>query len=149
VLLVLNRSIWSLLRVAFEIVFTQHGVSTHPRSETMNLYPKNERGRRMSRRMVLDSLGLKEVPAAGILSTFIQGIMVWAEPLRGEKPAYGKRHTHRMMAQCPACNKQMSLGRLHQHAKVHVADEDAAVAAEERRIEDGQARWSETGSTRY
>lgn len=86
----------------------------------MNLYIKVEgRNWNAPNYTLLETLGVKRLPAAGLPPQLIQGIKVWAEPLRGEKPVRGKRHTHRLLAECPVCAKQMSAGRLHQHSKVH------------------------------
>lgn len=54
-------------------------------------------------------------PAEGMPPRTIQGVTVWVEPLKGETPNHGKRHTHRVMAKCPNCHQKMSAGRLHQH----------------------------------
>jgi len=64
-----------------------------------------------------EALGIKgKLPPEGLLPPKeVQGIMVYVNPLVGEKPAHGKRHTHRVMAICPDCGKHMSAGRLHQH----------------------------------
>ena len=77
---------------------------------------------------VLSLLGVKRLPEAGMEPRYIQGIKVWVEPLKGERPLsfspggqrrFGKRQGHRVMAACPRCSKIMSAGRLPQHAQVH------------------------------
>lgn len=59
-------------------------------------------------------------PEHGISGRFIQGIMCWVEPLA---PApLGRCHRRfklRAMCQCPVCAKNMPIGRLAQHSKVH------------------------------
>lgn len=65
---------------------------------------------------VLELLGIEgKIPVEGLPPRKIQGIMVYVNPLAGEKPKHGKRHTHRVMAICPVCDKHLSAGRLHQH----------------------------------
>lgn len=61
------------------------------------------------------ALGLTSTPRDGMEPRQIHGVWVRVEPLRGEKPAHGKRHTHRLLATCPHCGVEMSAGRLHQH----------------------------------
>jgi hypothetical protein len=85
----------------------------------MNLYLQNERGWPMHSHHVRRLLGVDRLPENGMLRRELQGIIVWVEPLRGERPASGKRHTHRVLAECPVCSMVMSVGRLPQHAKVH------------------------------
>jgi len=68
---------------------------------------------------VLGLLGVKRLPVDGMSPREIQGITVWVEPLRVEKPIRGKRHDRRIRAICPACGREFSVGRLHQHAKIH------------------------------
>jgi hypothetical protein len=68
---------------------------------------------------VRELLGLAptaKLPPEGMSPRVIQGIVVWVNPLppRGAHPRF-KRSTHRVMAQCPACSKVLSAGRLHQH----------------------------------
>jgi hypothetical protein len=53
-------------------------------------------------------------PAAGMPAREIQGIKCWVGPLVG-----GRRAPHRAMAECPACGKEVSIGRLRQHSKIH------------------------------
>lgn len=69
---------------------------------------------------VLPMLGLKpgaHLPRDGMPPREIQGIVVWVEPVQEEDTGFGA--PHRVRAKCPACGKEMSAGRLPQHAKVH------------------------------
>lgn len=78
---------------------------------------------------IREMLGLKrtaKLPKEGMEPRVIQGITVWVTP--APEPVYverwGKRKllhraSHRVMARCPVCGEEMSVGRLHQHAKVH------------------------------
>lgn len=52
------------------------------------------------------------LPAAGLAPQILQGIKVWVAPL---DPARSHRRVHRVRAECPDCQKEMSAGRLHQH----------------------------------
>lgn len=54
-------------------------------------------------------------PAEGLPARTINGIKIWVNPLQGEKPNHGKRHTHRVRAKCPYCGQEMSAGRINQH----------------------------------
>ena len=94
----------------------------------MNLYlrdPDRPEWNAHSRR-VLEMLGIEgtRLPTEGMPPRSIQGITVWVEPLAEDRPVRwngreGKRSDHRVKAACPACQKIVSVGRLHQHAKVH------------------------------
>ena len=78
---------------------------------------------------VREMLGLKrtdKLPAAGMDPQVIQGVTVWVNPApapvmvnKWGKQRPLKRSTHRVMARCPICGEEMSVGRLHQHAKIH------------------------------
>ena len=48
----------------------------------------------------------------------VQGIEVRVRGADERGPKEHKR-SHRVMAKCPDCGREMSAGRLHQHAKVH------------------------------
>lgn len=87
----------------------------------MNLFIKAE-GRNWNAHTseIFRLLGLKgsKLPVHGMSGRFIQGILVWVEPFQPR--ADGRKSSkHRVMAQCPMCAKNMSVGRLHQHAKIH------------------------------
>ncbi len=58
----------------------------------------------------------KHLPAEGMAPMLIQGISVYVKPL---DPKRKSARQHRVMAICPLCNKHMSAGRIHQHAKIH------------------------------
>ncbi len=61
-------------------------------------------------------IGIKgELPAAGAPAQLIQGWQVYVRPLVGSAPAHGKRHTHRVIAVCPDCQRHISAGRTRQH----------------------------------
>lgn len=67
---------------------------------------------------VLPMLGLKpgrHLPPEGMPPREIQGITVWVKPQEANR----KSSLHRVYAKCPACGKEMSVGRLPQHASVH------------------------------
>jgi len=59
-----------------------------------------------------------KLPSHSLPTILIQGIPVWVEAPKPH-PTGRKSSTHRVMAACPACGFICSLGRLHQHAKVH------------------------------
>lgn len=87
----------------------------------MNLYIKHE-GRDWNAHTseVFRLLGLKpgsHLPPEGMPPREIQGIRVWVTP----KPEGEPRSvcSHRVLAECPVCKKHLSVGRLHQHAKIH------------------------------
>ena len=59
-------------------------------------------------------LGPKQkLPAGGLPPRRIAGIVVWVAPLGPAAPR--RRSMHRVMAQCPGCQKVLSAGRLGQH----------------------------------
>lgn len=77
-------------------------------------------------REVLEMLGVatSRLPKEGLEPRLVQGIKVWVKPaypklegvpLRDQR----KESRHRIMVECPACKKEMSLGRLHQHSRIH------------------------------
>ncbi len=68
---------------------------------------------------IKELLGLRprqKLPKEGIAPRKISGITVWVNPLPERLPGkWRKRSTHRVMAKCPACQREMSVGRLAQH----------------------------------
>lgn len=58
-----------------------------------------------------------KIPVSGMPEREIQGITVWVRPL----PPGTKQFRLRVMCICPACQKVMPVGRLHQHSKVHTS----------------------------
>lgn len=57
-----------------------------------------------------------KVPPAGLPPREIQGITVWAEPLRPGK------FFLRVRCKCPRCGEEMPVGRLAQHSKIHTPE---------------------------
>jgi hypothetical protein len=83
----------------------------------VNLYLRNKWDRSAHDADVKEFFGLHRKakwPAAGMPLRIIQGIACWVNPL-GQSPGF-----QRAYAQCPMCGKNMPIGRLAQHAKVHV-----------------------------
>ena len=89
----------------------------------MNLFIKAE-GREWNAHTteIFRLLGLKgsHLPKEGMPPRLIQGIEVWVNPF---VVTPRKSSTHRVMAKCSACGKTMSVGRLHQHAKIHKGEQ--------------------------
>jgi hypothetical protein len=61
------------------------------------------------------------LPDEGIPARVIKGIKMWVDPKPVNLEPITSRHpsTHRAKAECPLCSKVVSIGRLHQHAKIH------------------------------
>lgn len=73
---------------------------------------------------VMRKLGLRaggHLPAEGMPERVVEGWAVWVTP-----EVVDKRHrhgsAHRVMARCPGCHKELSLGRMGQHLMVHRED---------------------------
>lgn len=76
-------------------------------------------------RDVMTLLGLRpggHLPPEGMAPRSVQGITIWVTPepmIRTFDRAAGipirKSPKHRVMARCPCCSREMSLGRLAQH----------------------------------
>lgn len=72
---------------------------------------------------VMFGLGEKaKWPVEGMPARNIQGIKCWIRPVL---VLYQNRGL-RAMGECPVCKKEMPIGRLAQHAKVHPDFKDAA-----------------------
>lgn len=76
-------------------------------------------GRNAQSHHIRQMLGLADnakLPIEGMPKRSIQGITVWVEPLESRPSGMRyRRSDHRVLAQCPGCNKILSAGRLHQH----------------------------------
>jgi hypothetical protein len=70
-------------------------------------------------RSVMRALGFERLPVEGMEPVTVLGLRVWVTPLVMPNPTRWKRSTHRLIAQCPRCKWNGSLGRLDQHACKH------------------------------
>jgi hypothetical protein len=64
------------------------------------------------------ALGLnpkKHLPAEGLGARFVGNVRVWVDPKIPGKNQDAKR----VWCECPACNKVLTAGKLHQHMKIH------------------------------
>ena len=90
-----------------------------------NLFPKAPgRSWPMSLGDVYAHLGLGctknyKLPTEAIPVHLIQGVPVWVEAKGAKQPVSYRGRPHRVMAACPECGFICSLGRMHQHAKIH------------------------------
>jgi hypothetical protein len=58
------------------------------------------------------------LPTNGLPVRVVQGVPMWVEP--SAPPRNGRKSSkHRAMCACPKCGKVVSIGRLHQHVKIH------------------------------
>lgn len=76
---------------------------------------RDQWGRNAQSHNVKKMLGLEpkaKLPKEGMPAREIQGITVYVRPLDAKTSA---RRLHRVRAICPHCNKDLSVGRLHQH----------------------------------
>jgi hypothetical protein len=73
---------------------------------------------------IMELLGLRRgghLPVEGMEPRYIQNIKVWVTPVslvttfRNAAGIKHKSSKHRVMAECPQCARQMSVGRLFQH----------------------------------
>lgn len=80
---------------------------------------KNDRGLNVHDSDIKRMFGLdpkQKWPERGMAAIKIQGFTVWVRSLdaaRCTEP--NKRRSHRVRVLCPICDKDLSLGRLHQH----------------------------------
>lgn len=91
----------------------------------MNLYIRARDGQAnwgMQNGELLRLMGIKRIPEGGLIARQIQGIWVWAVPLEPKSLGQRKRNGHRLMGRCPVCAKVMSVGRMQQHARVHIRE---------------------------
>ena len=85
----------------------------------MSKFLRDEYGRNAQSHTVRAMLGLaplQKIPAQGMPARYVQGILVWVDPLP-ERPIGRRRRraTHRVRALCPDCGQTLSAGRMHQH----------------------------------
>lgn len=89
-------------------------------------YIVNRRGWKATNQEVKVMLGLRstdKLPPEGMEPREIQGITVYVRSLRMARKIHPRTpRSHRVRAYCPVCGVDhgcFSLGRLHQHVKVH------------------------------
>lgn len=61
-------------------------------------------------------------PDSGVRRMFVQGIAVWVEPKDHGLREFKRGKLIRAMCECPRCGKVLAIGRLWQHAKIHVGE---------------------------
>jgi hypothetical protein len=59
------------------------------------------------------------LPTDGMEPREIQGIKVWVNPLPPIVPGKRRRFALRVRCNCPVCGREMPVGRLRQHSRVH------------------------------